>query len=88
MIPAVETIVNNTILLFTYKGKKPVKQTYKVNLMEPIKIGGFNEDGYYLSFFPEGKASNTCITTIDLLKAIRYGQVDTEVATITAIITK
>jgi hypothetical protein len=74
LLPSIAQKIENTILLFTYKGKKPVKQTYTVDLSAPVKLNGTNEDGYKLNFYPENKYSYTCITLTDLLFALKDGQ--------------
>jgi len=68
----------NAKLLFTYKGKKPVKQVYTIDTTKEVKIGGNNMNGYMLVFYPENKPSNSCITYLDLLRLLHSGHLITD----------
>ena len=45
-------------------------QLFEIKNNKVIKIGGLNEDGFYLNFF-NGKESNTVSSIVSLYKAIR-----------------
>jgi len=65
-------------LLFTYKGKKPMKQVYTIDITKEVKIGGNSENGYMLVFYPENKPSNSCITYLDILRLLHSGSLITD----------
>jgi hypothetical protein len=69
----IEQLINETTLLFmwTEKKAKKCKQLYKVDLSQIIKIGGLDEEGYKLTFYPENNISNMVITKTKLFKCMR-----------------
>lgn len=68
----VKEIIEKTILLYSYKTKRNGRTQYlfTVDLNSPCKIGGLNEDGFCLNFFPENDKSYMVIKTIELLKVL------------------
>ena len=58
-------------ILFTYNSKnRKDKQLYTVITDREILIGGTNEKGYMLRFWPENTPSNTCMAYNDILRIL------------------
>jgi hypothetical protein len=79
----IDKMIADMVIMYIHKDKKQtIKQAYKVDTSEKIKIGGENKDGFKLLVYPENTISNTVIKYTDCLYLLRGDQVKVDNTTI------